>query len=69
MANHTPVKADAKEIKRAQDMWDGFTKLLTYSTALTVGVLVILAAIFIRQSYKPAGLTFCKHSPPIIGVG
>lgn len=48
MADHPPVEADPKEIKRAQDMWAGFTVLLKYSTIATVGILAALALAFIR---------------------
>ncbi len=43
MSKQQSVDIDQKELKRAQEMWGGFTKLLKYSTIIIVVVLALMA--------------------------
>lgn len=43
MAEHTPVEVDQQELERAQDMWDGFTKIGKYTTIATCACVALLA--------------------------
>lgn len=46
MAHHPPADVDPEELKRAQEMWDGFTKLIKWSIISTAAILVLLVLIF-----------------------
>lgn len=39
----TKPTTDKKELKRAEDTWVWFTKLVTYSTVITAVVLLVMA--------------------------
>lgn len=47
MGAHEPVKADPKEIKRAEETWAAFTNLTKWSIIVTLAILAVLALVFI----------------------
>lgn len=47
MAEHQTHEPDPEELKRAQDMWDGFYQVSKWSTIFVCGSLVLLALIFV----------------------
>lgn len=48
MAKHEPVEVNPKELKRANEMWGGFTELMKWSVIVTFAILAIMALVFIR---------------------
>lgn len=47
MAGHQAVKVTAKEIERAQIMWESFTKTMTWSVVAIAALLGFLAIVFV----------------------
>lgn len=50
MGTHKPVDPDPKQIKDAQNLWDGFTKMAKYSTIFTIVILGLLAITLVSWS-------------------
>lgn len=50
MATQKTVKADAKELKRSQEMWENFTEISKWSIIATVVILALLGIVFIDWS-------------------
>jgi hypothetical protein len=49
MAKHTQVKIDAKELERAENMWQSFIQISKISTYGVVAILILLWALFIAM--------------------
>jgi len=47
MMAHDNSKADPQEVEHAQAMWQGFVKLIKWSTIATIIVLIFLALFFV----------------------